>query len=105
MIHHIVFLSLTKAADRAQLADVMTALGGLVGQIDGFTGFTHGANIDVEGKSPEAPYGFVCIFADLAALHRYADDPRHQALGAQLVALCAGADGIKVYDIKAGETP
>lgn len=79
--------------------EVMKGLGALVGQIDGFTGFTHGPNIDLEGKSPEAAYGFICTFSDRDALLRYADDPRHRALGARLVALCGGAESIKVYDI------
>ena len=105
MIQHIVFLSLPKTADMNELAEVMAGLNDLVGLVDGFSAFTHGLNIDVEGKSPEAPYGFVCQFENLASLHRYADDPRHQALGARLVALCGGAEGIKVYDISTGETP
>ncbi len=104
MIQHIVCLSLTDTADHTSLAAVMSDLAGLVGQIDGFTDFTHGPNIDVEGKSPEAPYGFVCVFDTLEALQNYANDPRHQALGAKLVDLCGGADGIKVYDIRVDAT-
>lgn len=99
MIHHAVYLSLLDTADPAELAEVMQGLSGLVGQIDGFTAFHHGPNIDAEGKSPEARYGFIGIYDDRAALDRYAADPRHQALGARLVALCGGGGNIKVYDI------
>ena len=102
MILHAVYLSLDETADKAELADIMAGLAELIGVIDGFTAFHHGPNIDLEGKSPEAAYGFTCVFEDKSAALRYADDPRHQALGARLVGLCAGADHIKVYDIDAG---
>lgn len=104
MILHAVYLSLPEDVDEQELGAVMDGLSALVGGIDGFVGFEHGPNIDAEGKSPEAPYGFHGRFADRAALDRYAADPRHQALGARLVALCKGAAGIKVYDIDTGDT-
>ena len=100
MIQHVVMLSLKGDADQGELAQVMAGLGGLIGQIDGFDGFQHGPNIDAEGKSPDHPYGFICTFSDRPALDRYASDPRHQALGARLVAMCnGGGSGIVVYDI------
>lgn len=98
MIHHVVML---QSPQSEALSAVMRGLAALVGQIDGFEGFIHGPNIDAEDKSPNFPYGFICQMADRAALDRYAADPRHQALGAQLVALCGGAGGIMVYDIAA----
>lgn len=100
MILHSVYLHLAPDFDRADCAAIMDGLAALVGHIDGFSAFDHGPNIDVEAKSPEAPYGFVCTFADRAALARYADDPRHQMLGGRLVALCGGAGNIKVYDLE-----
>lgn len=101
MILHAVYLNLKPGHDPSELASVMAGLGALVGQIDGFTGFQHGPNIDAEGKSPDHPYGFICTFADLAALNLYANDPRHQALGARLVESCTGGgQGIVVYDLK-----
>lgn len=96
MIDHIVML---RCPASETLSGVMRGLAGLVKDIAGFDSFTHGANVDVEGKSPDHPYGFICRFEDRASLDRYATDPRHKALGAQLVALCGGADGIMVYDI------
>ena len=100
MILHAVYLGLRRDADPAEFADVMAGLEGLVGEIGGLQDLVHGPNIDVEGKSPEAPYGFHATFTDRAALDRYANDPRHQALGARLVALCGGADRIKIYDLE-----
>ena len=102
MILHSVYLALRADADPAELADVMQSLAALVGQIDGFAGFAHGPNRDLEGKSPDAPYGFVCTFDDVTALAAYAADPRHTALGTRLVDLCGGADGIMVYDLDVG---
>ena len=105
MILHAVYLSLPEGADPNALAHVMKGLTALVGDIDGFTAFHHGPNIDAEGKSPEAHYGFHGHFTDRAALDGYAADPRHRALGARLVALCGGADRIKVYDIDVADAP
>ncbi|SMX39804.1 Dabb family protein [Octadecabacter ascidiaceicola] len=104
MILHAVYLSLPDDADHKELADIMAGLKDLVGKIDGFTAFWHGANIDVENSSPEVNYGFHGSYTDSAALASYASDLRHQALGGRLVTLCGGVDGIKVYDIEtAGE--
>lgn len=102
MIHHAVYLSLPAQHDTSELANIMESLAALVGVIAGFNAFHHGPNIDLEAKSPEAAYGFTGVFSDKAAVLRYAVDPRHKALGGRLVALCGGADRIKVYDIDAG---
>jgi quinol monooxygenase YgiN len=103
MIHHAVYLSLIETTDLTALAEVMQDLENLVDKIEGFTAFQHGRNVDLEGKSPESPYGFHATFTDRAALARYAHDPRHQALGARLVALCGGPEAIKVYDIETND--
>lgn len=99
MILHAVYLPIPQNADMNEVADIMRGLQNLVGELDGFTAFHHGPNMDAEGKSPEAQYGFHGTFADREALDLYAKDPRHKALGARLVALCGGAEAIKVYDI------
>lgn len=100
MISHCVMLKLKPDHDPAELQAVLTGLAGLVGQIDGFTALTHGPNIDLEAKSPDYVAGFVASFTSQEALEAYAADPRHQALGARLVALCdGGVDGILVFDI------
>jgi hypothetical protein len=106
MIRHCVMLRLRRDHDPAELRAVMRGLGTLVGRIDGFEGFSHGPNLDAEGKSPDYPHGFICDLADRDALDRYAADAGHRALGARLVALCAGgAAGIVVYDLETGEDP
>lgn len=105
MILHAVYFPLPESADSDVLVNIMLGLQDLVGKVDGFTAFHHGPNIDAEGKSPEAHYGFHATYTDRAALARYANDPRHQALGARLVALCGGANSIKVYDIETSENP
>lgn len=103
MIAHCVFLNLADDPRDTDLAEVMDALAALVGVIDGMTGFDHGPNRDFEGKSPDHRYGFIALFRDRAALMRYDRDPRHRALGARLVDLCAGgAGGIVVYDLDYG---
>ena len=95
MIRHIVMLNLRMDHSPAELAAVMRGLGGLP-----MMAFHHGPNRDVEGKTPDYPYGFSCDFSDLTALETYAADPVHQALGARLCALCqGGADGIMVMDL------
>lgn len=98
MIKHIVMLNLRPDHDAEELAAIMAGLDAL--DIKGFTGFSHGPNHDIENKSPDYPYGFICNFKDLQGLHRYASNPDHGALGARLVALCCGgADGIMVMDL------
>lgn len=100
MILHAVYFAVPSDSDPSELSNVMVGLSELVGQIMGFTAFQHGPNIDVEGLSPEAQYGFHATFDNRAALDRYAADPRHRALGKRLLALCGGPDAIKVYDIE-----
>lgn len=98
MIRHIVMLRLA-AAPGDELASVMSGLAALVGRIGGFKAFEHGRNRDAEGKSPDYPYGFICTFDDADALTVYAEDAEHRSLGARLVALCGGGEGIMVYDL------
>ncbi|WP_127558224.1 Dabb family protein [Nioella ostreopsis] len=100
MIEHVVMLGLKDASDLSDCRDVMEGLERLTGEIPGFLSLTHGVNIDMEGKSPGYPYGFIGRFEDRDALARYAADPRHLVLAARLVALCGGADRITVYDIE-----
>lgn len=99
MIQHIVALSLVDGFDRGELILVMNGLSRL--EIDGFLHFSHGENLDFEGKSEQFDYGFVCSFSHEAAVKEYAADETHQALGARLVAMCrGGVDGIFVMDLK-----
>ncbi|WP_166418208.1 Dabb family protein [Cochlodiniinecator piscidefendens] len=101
MISHVVMLALKPDHDPAECDAVMRDLASLMECLDGFRGLSHGPNRDFEQKSQQYPYGFICEFSDRSALERYANDPRHQALGAKLVKQCTGgADGIMVLDIE-----
>ncbi len=98
MIKHVVMLHLSSGYDADELAHVMTGFDGLVTK--GLEDFTHGPNRDLENKTPDYPYGFICTFRDLDSLRRYADDPAHHVLGARLKALCVGGPaGIMVMDL------
>ena len=98
MIRHVVLLRLEEGYDPVELIAVMSGLAAL--DLPGFVGFEHGPNRDLESKTPDYPYGFICTFETIAALETYAADPGHQALGAGLVALCGGGDGIMVMDLE-----
>ena len=98
MIRHVVCLTPATPESAATLPGLMEELAALVGGIEGFRACRHGRNIDAEGLSPGVSHLFTCDFDDAAALARYADDPRHKALGARLVAACAPG-GIVVYDM------
>lgn len=97
MIRHIVMLNLPAGYDVDALAGIMDGLADL--DLTGFDRFEHGPNRDLENRTPDYPYGFICTFADLAALQRYAADPAHQALGSRLVTLCGGGERIMVMDL------
>ena len=100
MIRHIVMLNLKANHDPDELAAVMTGLDALRSEISGYIGFEHGPNRDFEKKSVDYPYGFICTFESANDVSVYANDPRHQALGGRLVAMCnGGGDGIMVLDI------
>lgn len=101
MIEHVVLLSLRAEHDPKELQEVMAGLSRL--DLPGIVAFTHGPNLDAEGKSPDYPYGFVVRFESRAALDAYAGDATHRALGARLVALCRGGGaGIFVADLAVG---
>ena len=104
MIRHCVMLRLRDDHDPVALRDVIANLQRLTDQLDNCDGFYAGANRDYEGKSPGYRFGFTVDFASPEALSVYSQDPRHQALGSQLVSLCTGgANGIAVYDLEIAE--
>lgn len=103
MILHCVYLQLSEGYDHIELASVMSGLSDLCDDLSGCQGLKHGANVDLENKSPSFPYGFVATFDTTKALAAYALHPTHKALGARLCALCdGGAAGIIVYDLEVG---
>ena len=86
MIPHIVMVNRLDDHNPVALRAVMDGVPAL--DIHGFTGLQHGLNRDLERKTPDFGYGFICTFDGLDALARYASDPTHQTLVAQLCALC-----------------
>lgn len=100
MIAHVVMMRLAPGHDAGELAEVMGGLQAVMDRLPGALGFEHGPNRDFETLSPGWDAGFICRFADAAALAVYAADPAHKALGARLVALCAGGvAGLMVIDL------
>lgn len=99
MLYHMVMLEPSGAMD--DIMDAMAILESLKGNLDGLVDFRHGPNRDFEQKSERYPYGFLCMFADKAALDAYASNPDHQRAGGLLVGACKnGADGIFVVDLE-----
>ncbi|MEM1289238.1 MAG: Dabb family protein [Pseudomonadota bacterium] len=101
MILHCVFCTFKNGVSAETQADIFNALKDFSQSLDGALAFDHGPNRDFEDKSASYQSGFVIRFADKAALQAYAVHPTHQALGAQLCALCVGgADGVIVFDLE-----
>lgn len=104
MIRHCVMLRLRDDHDPVALGVVIANLQRLTDKLENCGGFFAGPNRDYEGKSPGYPFGFTVDFASPEALSVYAQDPRHETLGSQLVSFCTGgADGIAVYDLEIAE--
>lgn len=100
MIRHMVLLRFRPEVTAADKAALMAELDALRGHLPGMLAFTPLAN-----TSPEHPVvhgfldGFVIDLADAAARDVYLADPAHQAVGAKLVAACAGGTaGLVVFD-------
>ena len=103
MLLHCVFLNFRGDVPEAEKAEILTALGALKSEVDGFLDYAWGPNLDFEAKSPDHGMGFVCTFRDRAAHLAYERHPRHVELGGRLVAGCVGgAEGIVVYDLDIG---
>ncbi|WP_375255693.1 Dabb family protein [Yoonia sp.] len=100
MIRHIVLLDLPDGHNAAELAAIMQGLAELQDNLEGFMGFAHGPNRDIEAMSANCVYAFTCDFVDEATSRIYLDNAQHKTLGARLVALCrGGAKGICVVDM------
>lgn len=100
MIRHLVLLRLRPDLAPGELDALMAALDGLRATRPGMAAFRPLANV-----SPEEPvihgfrHGFVVDFTDAAARDAYLADPAHKAIGARLVAACAGGvEGLLVFD-------
>ena len=105
MIRHCVMLKLSHDNDQAEVAAIMQGLERVAERLPGCVGFLAGKNIDLEGKSPEFPFGFTLDFENEEALNAYAQDPEHVALGHRLVSLCGGGNNILVFDLDSVAAP
>lgn len=100
MLHHVVLLDVDGQEGAARVATAMDMLSRLTEALPGASGFEHGPNHDLEGKSKPYGYGFFLCFEDRAAWRAYQDHPIHIEAGGLLVAACrGGADGIFVADL------
>ncbi|MGJ8615221.1 MAG: Dabb family protein [Sulfitobacter sp.] len=100
MIRHCVMLKLPRGHDRLELSEVMQGLKNVAERLPGCQGFLSGENIDLEGKSPDFPFGFTLDFENYDALSVYAQDPEHVALGQRLVMLCGSGENVLVFDLE-----
>lgn len=102
MIRHFVLLRFRQDVTVDVRRSLMAELGTLRDHIGGIVGFHAGENV-----SPEEPVihgfrdGFWFDFVDTAARDAYLIDPRHQSVGAKLVANAEGGiEGIVVFDVE-----
>jgi hypothetical protein len=100
MIRHIVLVRFKSDVSRAEKDALFEELGLLKALIPGTLSYFFGRNV-----SPEAPVthgfddGFWFDFENAEARDAYLLDPRHQAIGAKLVAAAKGGlSGIQVFD-------
>ncbi len=102
MIRHIVLTKFKPETDEATIAEIYAGLSALVQDLPGAHGFLGGRSESPEQIERGFMHGFVVDFDSWDALKNYADHPRHQALGGQLVAHAVGGlDGILVVDLDA----
>lgn len=103
MIRHIVLLNFTDTTSDAIKAGLMADLAGLRDQLDGIIDFHSGPNVSPETELVRGfDHGFWFDFATEADRDAYLVHPRHQAIGARIVAHTTdGTDGVFVLDMNA----
>ncbi|RFB78337.1 Dabb family protein [Methylovirgula sp. 4M-Z18] len=100
MIRHIVLIRFRADVSDRAIAAIFAELAALRGVIPGFRHLVAGKSESPEEIERGYMHGFVADFDDWEALKRYADDERHKAAGAKLVANAVGGiDGILVFDL------
>ncbi|WP_425090663.1 Dabb family protein [Tropicimonas sp. S265A] len=101
MIRHIVLTKFKPGTSEDRIAEIYDGLSAVADRLEGAHGFTGGRSRSPEQIERGYMHGFTLDFDDWDALARYASDPAHQALGAQLVENAVGGiDGILVLDIE-----
>lgn len=100
MIRHIVLTKFKPDTAEEKIAEIYAGLSAVAEKLAGAQNFTGGRSKSPEQIERGYMHGFVIDFDSWDALQRYADNPEHQALGAQLVAHAVGGiDGILVLDL------
>lgn len=100
MIRHIVLTKFKPDTAEDKIAEIYAGLSALTNELDGAQNFTGGRSESPEKIERGYMHGFVIDFDSWAALKNYAENPKHQALGGQLVEnAIGGIDGILVLDL------
>ena len=100
MIRHIVLTKFKPDTAEDKISEIYAGLLALSVELPGAHNFTGGRSESPEQIERGYMHGFVIDFDSWDALKNYASNPRHQALGGQLVANAVGGiDGILVLDL------
>jgi hypothetical protein len=100
MIRHIVLTKFKSDTAEDTISGIYAGLSALSVELAGAHNFTGGRSESPEQIERGYMHGFVIDFDSWDALTNYANNPKHQALGGQLVAHAVGGiDGILVLDL------
>ncbi len=101
MIRHIVLVKVRAEVGGDVVAGILRRVGGLRDVLPGLVGFAGGLQVSPEGLGRGFTHALTCDFTDEAARDAYLVHPRHQAVGAEIVAAAEGGlDGVTVVDFK-----
>ena len=101
MIRHIVLTKFKPETSKEKITAIYDGLAEVCDTLPGAGGFVGGRSQSPEEIERGYMHGFTIDFDTWDALAAYADNPKHKALGAQLVEnAIGGIDGILVLDIE-----
>ena len=101
MIRHCVFVRVRAGGSPSEWLTVAADLRRLVADLPGALSYDEGPNVSPEdGMDKGFSRGFIIDFADATARDAYLSDPRHVALGRQVLGLAEGGEaGVLVFDL------
>jgi hypothetical protein len=102
MIRQCVFVRLSPGTSETAWLEVMSGLERLVADLPGGLAIQWSGNVSPEvGMDKGFSHGFAIDFTDAAARDEYLSDPRHVALGDQLLRMARdGGEGVFVFDLE-----
>ena len=101
MIRHVVLVKVRADVDRDAIAGILRRVGDLRDVLPGMIGFAGGPQVSPESLGRGFTHAFTCDFTDAAARDAYLIHPRHEAVGAEIVAAAdGGLDGLTVVDFE-----